>query len=952
MNTTQQQQLKQATTCELRFDDLSRTLYATDASIYQIKPDGVAFPKTAAEAASLFRAAQDLGIPLVPRGAGTGLAGGAVGDGIVVDFARYNRQITDLNVEARTVRVGAGVVLDQLNSFLGEHGYWFGPDVATSSRATLGGMIANNSSGAHVPVYGTTCDHVHGLEVVLTDGTTAVIGKNRDALPEHRALADRIVDANAAVIRERLRDDLKKRWPGYGFDDYLRRRGDLTQLIGGSEGTLAGVMAAELNIVPLPKTKGLGLFFFDSVLEAMEATVAFLDLNPVAIEHIDRILFDETKGQLAFRAARSLMKLDEDPCEAILIVEFYDDAEEKLAALEKRDIGKRKLILRDPKEQLLVWGVRKSGLSLVTGCKGPAKPTAGIEDVCVQPQQLPAYVSGLMKILEPLGLQASYYGHAAAGELHVRPKVNLHTAEDIAKYRQVADAVSTLCKEFKGSIAAEHGVGIARTQYMEEHLGPELMDATRQVKQFFDPKNVLNPGKIIPDGRYEIETNLRQGAGHSIDLSFLPVLGYVERDESLVGNLEQCNGCGGCRKDVPVMCPTYIVTNEEIMSTRGRANTIRAALENRVGTDNGNGQGNGNGDPLMSSELGAALDNCLSCKACKSECPSNVDIAQIKADINYAKHRKRGVPLLDRMIANADLLGRMNAGWQAPIVNTMLGLSLTKWMMNKVLGFTMNRPMPAYTTQRFDKWFAKHKNGHHATRGKVILFDDTWVRYNEPNIGKAAVKVLEAAGFEVMLPKGRKCCGRPAMSRGVINEVDKLGRHNIAHFMGQGGDEPIIFLEPSCYSMFIDDYLNLKIPDAGKVAQRCIQFEEFIYNLLQAEPDVLPFNKEALRVAIHGHCHAKALTDVNIMPRLAEKVPGSDVKLLDTACCGMAGAFGMLESKYELSTQVAQPLVDKINALAPGTDLVASGTSCRHQITHLTDVEPLHMAELLAKALD
>ena len=941
MNTKKVESLKRATNCELRFDELTRTLYATDASIYQIKPIGVAFPKTTEEAAGALQAAADASIPITPRGAGTGLAGGAVGDGLVVDFARYTRQITDLDIDKRSVRVGAGVVLDQLNDFLQPHGFWFGPDVATSSRASLGGMIAINSSGAHVPRYGTTSEHVKSLDVALADGTIATVGENGNGLPQHIASVDQIVQKRADEIRRRFPKVLHKRWPGYGFDEYLRNPGDLAKLICGSEGTLAGVCSATLNIVPLPKKRAIGVYFFASVLDAMQATVEFLDLEPAAIEHIDRVLFDATRGQRAFKAARALMRLDEEPCEAILIVEFFDDADEKLAELEKRNVGLRRMILTDPAEQEMVWYVRKSGLSLLTACKGPAKPTAGIEDVCIRPEKLPDYVKGLMKILDARGLQASYYGHAASGVLHIRPKVDLHKAEDIAKYRDVTDEVSALCKQFGGSFASEHGVGIARTQYLPEHLGEEIMKASGELKELFDPHNMLNPGKLISNGQFSIETNLRQGDGHEISLPFTSVMGFVERDESFVGNLEQCNGCGGCRKDPPTMCPTFQATGEEIMSPRGRANTIRAAMENRLGANN----------PLLSEELATALDNCVSCKACKTECPSNVDIAQLKADLNYAKHKERGVPLVDRLIANADLLGRLNAGPLAPITNTVMGMKLTRWLMGKVLGFTPERPMPPYTRQRFDRWFKKRRNSHTPTRGKVILFDDTWVRYNEPNIGMAAVKVLEAAGFEVILPEGRKCCGRPAMSRGVVDLVDKLGRHNIAHFNGQGGDEPIIFLEPSCYSMFIDDYFNLHIPQTDLVAKRCVQFEEFIYNLLNQEPDAIPFNTEALRVAIHGHCHAKALTDVNIMPGLVGKLPGAEAKMLQTSCCGMAGAFGMMKSKYELSKQVAQPLVDQINELPEGTHLVASGTSCRHQITHLTSTKPLHMAELLAMAV-
>ena len=941
MMTTKRERLAAGTDCEVRFDDLTRQLYATDASIYQITPVGVAFPRSAAEGSSVMRAAAEAGLSITPRGAGTGLAGGAVGDGLVIDFARYTRQISDFDREARTVRVGAGVVLDQLNEYLQPHGFWFGPDVATSSRATLGGMIANNSSGAHVPVYGTTDDHVVSLEVILADGTVAVIGKGCDGLPGHRAEAERILDGCADTIAERLPPGLLKRWPGYGLDRYLRNGKDLTRLISGSEGTLVGVTSAVLNVVPLPAGKGLGVIFFASVEEAMEATVELLDLKAAAIEHIDRLLFDQTKGQLAFKAARALMELDEKPCESILIVEFFEDIEDKLNELSAKNVGQRKMVCRTPEEQALVMGVRKHGLSLLTACKGPAKPAPGVEDVCVPPERLPEYVRGLRKIYEPLGIEGSYYGHAASGELHVRPKLDLHTQEGIDNYRQIAEEVSALCREFKGSLAAEHGVGIARTEFMEDHLGPELMRATAQIKKLFDPGSVLNPGKIVPDGRFRIETNLRQGAGHVIELPFHPVFGFIERDESLVGNLEQCNGCGECRKDLPTMCPTYVATGEEYMVTRGRANAVRAALEHRIG----------GGNPLFSPELDAALSNCLSCKACKTECPSNVDIAHLKAEINHVKHQIRGVSLLDRMISNADWLGRLNTGWHAPMINAILRMRLIRWLMEKTLGFAAERTMPPYTTQRFDRWFARQANGRRATRGKVILWDDCWVRYNEPNIGQAAVKVLEAAGFEVALAEGRQCCGRPAASRGVLDEVQRLANHNVELFSADRGNEPIVFLEPSCYTMFIDEYRQLRIRGADQVADRCVLFEGFMFDLLEREPTAIAFKSDSPRVAIHGHCHAKALGDASIMPKLAENLPGASAKLLDTGCCGMAGAFGMLRSKQELSRQVAQDLIDKIRAQEPGTTLVASGTSCRHQITHFTDFEPLHMAELLARAI-
>ncbi len=955
---TQQQTIATAD-CEVAFDNLSRQLYATDASIYQIEPMGVAFPRSAQQASSVIQAAIDAGLSIVPRGAGTSLSGGAIGDGLIVEFSRYNRQISDLDLEKRSVRVGAGVVLDQLNDFLKPHGFCFGPDVATSSRATLGGMIANNSSGARVPVYGTTADHVLSLEIVLADGRIERIGADGNALPnEHKQIA-RLVRRYAPEIAAQMPPGILKRWPGYGIERFLRAPNNLTDILAGSEGTLAAIFSAEVKISPLPREKGLGLIFFASVDEAMQATVELLDLKPAAIEHIDRPLLDQTKGQLHFQAARDLLELETKPCEAVLIVEFYEEVFDRLQLLQARRLGLRSKIVTSAAEMNLVWSVRKAGMSLLTGCGGPAKPVAFIEDAAVRPAQLPAYVRGLESIMKPLGLNASYYGHAATGLLHVRPVLDLHSAADLKKFRQVADQTSALVRQFKGSLSAEHGVGIARTEYMEEQLGPELLGLMREIKRTFDPKNAFNPGKIFTDGRSQIDGNLRENFTRPIELPFEPVLAFAFKDRSFIGNLEQCNGCGGCRKDAPMMCPTFLATGDEVMSTRGRANIIRAALELRVTGH----------DPLRSAELDAALSNCLSCKGCTPECPSNVNLALLKAELTHARYERDGLPLRVRMLSNVDLLGKL--GCLTPsLANAALDSPLVRRFMLNTFGLTPKRPLPHYAHERFDHWFARHANGTLAgvadpgwenstvsdrrsnkSRGKVILWDDTFVRYNEPHIGIAAVNVLEALGFEVTLPAKRKCCGRPAFSQGNLNEATQLGRHNLDLLGKNGSDAPILFLEPSCYSMFAEDYRELKLPKTEQIAKRCFLFEKFVDDLLEREPDAIRFNEQRAHIAIHAHCHAKSLLKPGFMARLAERLPGRTATVLDTGCCGMAGAFGALNSKYELSLKVATPLISKINQQPPDTVIVASGTSCRHQIEHLTPIHPKHMAEMLAEAI-
>jgi len=990
MTFAQERKIRQ-TGCDARFDNLTRQLYSTDASIYQIHPVGAAFPKTAEQASLVIHATADAGLSITPRGAGTSLVGNAIGDGLIVDFSRHNRQITNLDLEKRSVRVGAGVVLDQLNEFLKPHGFCFGPDVATSSRATLGGMIANNSSGARCPIYGTTADHVLSLEIVLADGRVEKIGASHESLVCEQAKIEKLVRAASTEMAERWPPGLIKRWPGYGIERFLRVPNDLTHILAGSEGTLAAIFSAELKISPLPHEKGLGLIFFASVAEAMQATVELLDLKPAAIEHIDRPLLDQTKSQLQFQAARDLLELESKPCESILIVEFYEDVAERLSVLESKKIGLRTKIFTDPAKMNVVWSVRKSGLSLLTGCIGPAKPVAFIEDAAVRPAQLPDYVRGLQSIMKPLGLTASYYGHAASGLLHVRPVLDIHSAADLKKFRQVADETSALVRQFKGSLSAEHGVGIARTEYMRDQLGNQLLEVMREIKRAFDPKNVFNPGKIFADGsepdghQHKIDNHLRENFTRPLELPFQPVLAFAFKDRSFTGNLEQCNGCGGCLKQSGIMCPTFIATHDEVMSTRGRANIIRAALELRT---------NGH-DPLESAELDAALSNCLSCKGCTPECPSNVNLALLKAEMLHARWRRNGLPVRERILSNVDLLGKL--GCLMPrLTNRLLGSKAARIAMEKTIGISARRSLPHYASERFDKWFSRHcrasvsdatnKEGRSPdrpggykpplleNRGKVILWDDTFVRYHEPHIGIAAVKVLEALGFEVALVKNRRCCGRPAFSQGNLDAAAKLAKHNISQLLvrrslgeggsslqhslgrrslGEGGSTPVLFLEPSCWSMFVDDYRELKIENAENIAARCFLFEKFVDDLLAQEPEALRFKHESRSrgILIHPHCHTKSILNPSFMGKLAERLPGRKATVLDTACCGMAGAFGALAEKYDLSVQIAQRLLDQIENQTPGTEVIASGTSCRHQITDLTNLRPKHMAELLAEAL-
>ncbi len=930
--------LEQAS-CDIRNDALTRALFATDASVYQIEPAAVAFPKSIAECVAAIGGAVEAGLAVTPRGAGTGLAGGALGDGLVIDFSRHNRGVIEYKPEERRIRVQPGMVLDELNRQVSKDGLRFGPDVAPSSRATLGGMIANNSSGSHAPVWGTTADHVLELEVVLADGKTVNLSGQQPAPEVISAALSAELYAASDAIRASMPDTMVKRWPGYALDDYLRDGCDPTKLWAGSEGTLGAITEAELSLVPIPEQRAIGLLFFDSVAEAMQASVELIDLAPAAIEHIDDVLFDQTKGHRAFQATRDLLQLDAQPCTSILIVEFFEDSYDKLAKLQERNLGLRKHVFMGATEMGMVWNLRKAGLSLLTGRKGSAKPTAGIEDVSVRPEQLPEYVGALQEAMANLGLSGSFYGHAASGLLHVRPVVDMHHAEDIAKYRKLAEEVSAITKQFSASLAAEHGVGIARTEFMQDQLGDKTMAAMRAVKNAFDPNDVMNPGKILPGKpAYRIDKLLRQGAGSEIELPFEEALVYAEKDKSFIGNLEQCNGNGACRKLTPSMCPTYLATGEEIMSTRGRANTIRAALEGRLGAR----------DPLEAPELWEAMSDCVACKACATECPSNVNMALLKSELLHAQHKRRGIPLQARLFAAADTMGRMGTRFRA-IANPLMRSRIARGMAKQLAEISAERSLPPYAAERFDHWFARREPSR-GDRGRVILWDDTFVRYHEPHIGQAAVRVLEAAGFGVAIVANRQCCGRPAFSVGMLDEARRLAEHNI-RALEASGDDPIVVLEPSCYSMFVQDYRELGVEGIDAVADRVVLFDAFMARVLEDDPEALTFSPGYHWVAIHGHCHAKSLNAAGDTAALMQHLPNCDISTIDTGCCGMAGSFGFLDSKQSLSKAIAAPLVAQINDLTAGTEVVTLGASCRHQIDDLTPVQARHPAEILAEAL-
>ncbi|HOK09596.1 MAG TPA: FAD-linked oxidase C-terminal domain-containing protein [Candidatus Hydrogenedens sp.] len=920
---------------DLRTDRLSRWLYATDASFYELMPAGVAFPKNTEEAQTFVVKATSEGIPIIPRGAGSGLSGGALGEGLIIDMSRYMCAITNINSEARTVWAEAGVVLDNLNGALKPYGLMFGPDVATSSRATIGGMIANNSSGAFVHHYGITIDHVVAVEVITSKGEILVLDKNNSDTWNAFKKISAAVEANISEIKSRFHDEIKKRWPGYALDRYCNIIPCPVPLLGGSEGTLALITKAKLNLVPIPRNRSLFVFVFHTIKDAMESIDTLMQFQPASIEHIDDVLFNQTKGQRVFEPIRQFLELDKSTPKSLLFVEFFDPPDDLIQKIIKLKIGVKTFFCKTAEERNMLWEFRKAGLSLLTGMVGPAKPATGVEDTAVRPKDLPTYVEELIEIMNHYGVVASFYGHASAGLLHVRPVIDIHEPKEQIKFRNLATEVFALVRKYRGTFTGEHGVGMAHSEFIKDQIGEVLFKIMRQIKQEFDPLNLMNPGKIVDTDRFRFHENLRW---EKLNLPFEPYLAFAFKDNSFLGNLEQCNGCGACRKETPNMCPTFIARHEEILSTRGRANIIRQTIKH-AGSEK---------YKLNIPELKEALKYCLACRACTVECPSNVNMALLKAELLHALDKEYLPKLTKLLLSHIDTLGKL-----ATLTPTIVNYSLkTKWIrkiLEQLTGIVSERPLPKYATEPFHKWFYKKYQGWTTEKGKrgtIILWDDCFTKYHEPEIGKSAVNVLTSVGYQVEILPNHSCCGRPAFSVGNLEYAHKKGEHNLNLLSER--TETIVFLEPSCFSMFYEDYKELNLEKAKSVGKRSILIEEFLNNLLEDEPHCLPIvNGKSVQVALHVHCHAKSTRGVDPMTRAFSLIPNIQVQQLTSACCGMAGAYGIMKDTYSLSLEVGEQLKHQIEILPDKTQIVASGTSCRQQISYLTNREVKHFIQLI-----
>lgn len=948
------QDLQKRIAGEVRFDTLSRMLYSTDASIYQIEPIGVVIPRHADDVVATVEIARQHGVPVLPRGGGTGLVGQTVGKAIIMDMSNYMHHITDLNTEEQWVWVEPGVVQDQLNAYLRPHGFLFGPDTSTSSRATLGGMIGNNSAGARSILYGKTIDHVLEVQVVLSDGSTALFKPVDKGMLEQKMRGEtleaniyrevaRIAGENREAILERY-PKILRRVSGYNLDEFI---GDgpfnVAKMLVGSEGTLAVVTAAKVRIMPAPQATSVLAVHFDDMIAAVEATNAILPFEPSAIEMIDRQIVDAARASHEFSGSMPFVQGRPD---ALLAVEFYGDSPEEAAdkvqkleaQLRKDKWGYAYTQALTPGDQGNVWKVRKAGLGLLMSRRDDLKPIAFIEDTAVDPAKLPAFLRRFRQIVESHDTTAGYYGHASVGCLHIRPGINLKQQSEVNKMLTMMQEISNLVLEYGGCMSGEHGDGLARSWLNEKHFGPVLYQAFKDVKRVFDPDNRMNPGKVV-DGPSPLE-NLRHGAAFQA-VEIKTNLDF-SRDGGIVTAIDMCNGNGECRKLTgATMCPSYMVTRDEQHSTRGRANALRAIISGRLPQEEYTGQG-----------LYNVLDLCLECKACKTECPSNVDMAKLKYEFLSHYYARHGTPLRARVFAHMATVNHLGQ-LVAPLANWLSRSAFGKWAQG-LLGIAPQRTLPPFAGETFSSWFYhRQRPVQQTTRGQVVLFHDTFLEYNYPEVGRAATQLLEAAGFEVVLVD-RKCCGRPAISKGQIDQGRAYAHYNVSVLLPYARRGiPIIGVEPSCILTLREDYLDLvQGSEAQLVAQHSLTIDEFLYQLHQRGELDLEFTEAPKRLLVHGHCHQKAL--VGITPTLAVlRLPkGFSVQEIPSGCCGMAGAFGYEAEHYDVSLKIGQQrLFPAVQNAASSVEIVADGISCRQQIQHVTGRQARHMVEVLWEAV-
>jgi FAD/FMN-containing dehydrogenase/Fe-S oxidoreductase len=956
--------------CELRFDALTRVLYSSDASNHQVEPLGVAFPREEAEVAEVVALAHGLGFPLVPRGAGTSLAGQAVGAGLVLDLSRYLRRVAPPEPGSRTLSADAGAVLSRVNAVAASAALAYGPDPASADRATIGGVIGNNASGSHSIRYGMTADHVRSLRAVLSDGSVVTLGPVSEEEAGRRAEG---VSLEAGIYRKAL--DLRVRsapavsqaWPrtwrrssGYSLN-YLtgqhfgappswhaapepyppESRLNLAALLCGSEGTLAVVTQAELGLVPRPGATALVILAYASIPEACQAAADILPCRPAAVELVPRSILDRAATVPGY--ARKL-GFAPPGAEALLLVEFAGGTAAE-AGSAASVLAQRGLVVADRAAQEDIWAVRKAGLGLLMLTPGDLKPIEFVEDVAVPVERLGEYVRRVDRVLASAGTRGEWYAHASAGCLHLRPLLNLKDPADRRRMREIADAILEIVIEMGGALSGEHGDGLSRTRYSEQLFGREITEAFSELKRAWDPLGILNPGKVVPTPA------TLSGPDEDLRPPLLeesitrPTHFAFQREASWAQAAEGCNGQGVCLKEGGVMCPSFQALLDERHSTRGRANALRAAFSGTLPPGS-----------LTSAELYEVMDLCLECKACKSECPSAVDMARMKAEFLAAHHAEHGLPLRSRLFGEIGSLAPWGQRASA-VANALSHWGVTRRLQEPLLGISRHRVFPSFSRRSFRSWFARHPSP--AQGEPVVLFVDTYIETMCPEIGIAAVQVLEACGCRVEIARGQACCGRPMISKGMLGRARQMAARNLRAlepYVAAG--RPILGLEPSCVLTFRDEYLEFfpKEEGARRLATQSMLIEEYLTRPgpggLRPLERVRGLGSASGTCAVHSHCHTKALVGPSPMLDML-RLAGWVAQEIEAGCCGMAGSFGYEAEHLDLSLQIAEsrllPAVRR--ASEAGQCVCAAGMSCRTQIADGTGVKPWHPIQAVAAAL-
>lgn len=932
---------------EVLADEVTLGMYATDASIYQIKPRVVVFPCHQQDVKNAIALARQHQVTILPRGAGTSLAGQAVGASMVLDFSKHMNQVLEINSEEKWVKVQPGIARDDLNALLEPYGLHFAPDPATSSRANVGGMVGNNSSGTKSILYGKTVDHLLEAKILLTDGTCLELSEKDPTQYENIAEGlgreaeiyrgvKEIINANRQQILDRF-PKVMRRVGGYNLDEFTDSGPwNLSKLICGSEGTLAVSLELKLNLEPLPKSKCVCVVHYIELLEAIGAVETMLQFRPSAVEILDEVVVRLSRENLTTR--RHSQFIEGDP-KAILIVEFYGDthqdvmrrAEAMIADQKEHGFGYAFPLFAEGSDYEDVWVIRKKGLGLMLGLKGKKKPLPFIEDAGIPSPHLPRYIKEVLEVCKKHGAEAAMYAHASVGVIHVRPILDLREADDIIRLSNIAEDTFELVRKYGGSWSGEHGDGLVRSAFNQRFFGEQLYHAFKEIKKLFDPENLMNPGKIVE--AQTIEKNLRYGSKYH-DQGFATEFKY-STEGSFQEAVHMCTGVGECRKLLGgTMCPSFKATRDEEHSTRGRANALRLAMSGQLTSEG-----------VTSNRLHQVLDLCLSCKACKSECPSNVDMAKMKSDVSQMYYDAHGTSLRDRLIRDASQMSANISGWKAGLVNLVQKSWLFRIAVSGIAGFDRRRKLPDYASQSFHQWFLKRKKSSPASNKKVVLFADTYLNYHEPNIGIAATGLLESMGYEVIMANAG-CCQRPRISHGFLRDAKRDGTAT-AKALKPWFDKgyKVVVCEPSCASALNDDLPDLidDVELAASMKEKVVPIDQFV----AAEIETGKYGLETVNgaVAIHGHCHQKALYGTGALKTIYGSA-GVNCQEIPSGCCGMAGSFGYEKEHYDISRKIGEEILfPAVEKLKNSHTVVANGFSCRHQIRHFTGVSAKHWVE-------